>query len=88
MKKSQLVGLALTFFFGPLGLFYSSTAAAIAMTVLAIIIGGATFVFGALFVWPLCMLLSIFTVHRYNRGVRIDERRHEELVKATRREQG
>lgn len=83
MKKSQIVGLILTFFFGPLGLFYSSAAAAIAMVILALAVGSVTFLLGALFVWPLCMLLSLYTVHRHNRGVRIEERRHEELLKAT-----
>lgn len=84
MKKSQIVGLLLTFFFGPLGLFYSSTAAGIAMVIVSIVVGSATFFLGVLFLWPLFMLLSVYTVHRHNRGVRIDERRHEELVKATR----
>ena len=84
MKKSQIIGLILTAIFGPLGLFYSSVPAAIAMVILAIFAGSTLCIVGALFVWPLCMLLSLFTVHRHNRAVTIEERRHEQLVQATR----
>ncbi|MGB7299385.1 MAG: hypothetical protein WA888_06120 [Burkholderiaceae bacterium] len=87
MRKSQLVGILLTLFFGPLGLFYSSVAAAIAMLILAVAIGSFTFFVGALFVWPFCVLLSLFTVHRHNRAVKIEERRHQQLVEATRPQQ-
>lgn len=84
MNKSQIIGFILTAIFGPLGLFYSSVPAGIAMLILAVIVGSATFVLGAFFVWPLCILLSFITVHRHNRAVKIEERRHEQLIEATR----
>ena len=97
-RKSQLVGFVLTFLFGPVGLFYSSVPAALALTIGA---GGLTGIFfiilPALFLelillvillnlllWLVSIALSFATVAAFNRRAAVDDRRHEELVAATR----
>lgn len=85
MKKSQLVGFLLTLLLGPLGLFYSSIAAALALLLLTF---GAAFAttfiggLGALVAWPLSILVGFATVSRYNSRVALEERRHREVVRA------
>ncbi len=97
-RKSQLIGFVLTFLFGPVGLFYSSVPAALALTIGA---GGLTGIFfvilPALFLelillvillnlllWLVSIGLSFATVAAFNRRAAVDDRRHEELVAATR----
>ena len=84
MRKSHIISLILTFIFGPLGLFYSTIGGAIALTILAIAIGSITLGIGALFLWPVAMIVGFFAVNRHNRRANLDDRRHEELVQATR----
>lgn len=69
--KSQLVQFILTFLFGPLGLFYSSIAAALFWIVMAVIVGGSTVGVGLLVIWPLIMITGFFTVSGYNERLRI-----------------
>jgi hypothetical protein len=97
-RKSQLVGFVLTFLFGPIGLFYSSVPAALALTIGASGLTGIFFVFlPALFLelillvvlmnlllWLVSIGLSFATVAAFNRRAAVDDRRHEELVAATR----
>lgn len=82
MKKSYLVQFILNVFFGPLGLFYSSVAAAIAFTIAAVMVAFVTFFVGAFFVWPITILVGFYTVSRYNKKVDLDEQRHQELMNA------
>lgn len=82
MKKSYLVQFFLNLFFGPLGLFYSSVAAAIAFTIAAVMIAFVTFFIGAFFVWPVTILVGFYTVSRYNKKVELDEQRHQEIMNA------
>lgn len=84
VKKSQLTSFILTLLFGPLGLFYSTIAGAIAMIVAAILFGSITLGLALLIIWPLSILLGIFAVMRHNKQVRLQDRRHDELVQATR----
>ena len=83
MRKSQLTGLLLTFFFGPLGLFYSSVSAALAFTLATLVFGAMTAGLGALLIWPISIIIGFFTVHSYNQKVALEERRHQELLQAT-----
>lgn len=69
--KSQLVQFILTFIFGPLGLFYSSIAAAIFWIILAIIVAGSTVGAGLLLLWPLIIITGFFTVNGYNQRMKI-----------------
>ncbi|MEA3292765.1 MAG: hypothetical protein U9Q71_10760 [Pseudomonadota bacterium] len=83
MKKSQLLQFILTLLFGPLGLFYSSVAAALAFLAATIITGTFTHGVGVFFLWPIVILAGFFTVSRHNKLVEIEEAKHHELVQAT-----
>lgn len=80
VRKSQLVQFLLNLFLGPLGLFYSSIAGAIFWLIAVIGVGSATFVVGAIALWPLIIITGFFTVNRHNRAVKLDEQRHRELL--------
>jgi hypothetical protein len=66
-KKSMGVALLLTFFFGPLGLFYSSVIGGVVM----LFVGGAVMVFtagfGAVLVWPICMIWAGVATSAHNK---------------------
>jgi hypothetical protein len=66
-KKSMGVALLLTFFFGPLGLFYSSVIGGVVM----LVFGGAIIVFtagiGAVLVWPICMIWAGVATSAHNK---------------------
>ena len=65
--KSVLVALVLTFFFGPLGLFYASTTGAIALIVLAAVGVVPTLGYVLIFVWPASMVwAAIAANNRHN----------------------
>lgn len=83
MKKSQFAGFLLTLLFGPLGLFYSSVPAALGFVVAVIAIGAMTGGVGAILIWPIVIIVSFFTVSSYNSKIEIEEKRHKELVEAT-----
>ena len=82
MKKSYVLQFILTLLFGPLGMFYSSTAAALAFLLAAIVFGSFTLGAALLFIWPLCIVVSLFMVSNFNEKADLDDRRHEELVRA------
>ncbi len=65
MEKSQFKGIILTLILGPLGLFYSSVTVGAVLVVAASIIG---FLSGEvpLGLWPISIIVSIFTVRRHN----------------------
>jgi len=86
MKKSQIVQLLLNLVFGMTGLslFYSSGIAGIVFTVLQMMAFGFLPVLANLALWPVVCLVGFFTVAHKNRNARVDERRHRELVEATR----
>ena len=81
--KSQFVQFLLTFFFGPLGLFYSSIAAAIGFIIAAIVFGSISLGVGALVIWPITILVGFATVSKHNKRIAEEERRHQELVQAS-----
>ena len=86
-RKSQLVGFVLTFFFGPLGLFYSSVAAAFGLLLGVIVAALAMPLLGffvALILWMVSIGISFATVGAYNRRADLEDRRHAELVSAAR----
>lgn len=82
MRKSHLVQALLALLLGPFGLFYSSIAAALAMILLAAAVATWTLGIGALLFWPLSIPVGIATVWRHNKRVRLEERRHQELLQA------
>ncbi len=66
-QKSVFVALALTFFFGPLGMFYSTIMGAVIMLVVSVIVGALTLGFGLLVTWPVCMVWSAIAADRHNK---------------------
>ena len=84
MKKSRIVQFVLSLLFGPLGLFYSSTAGGIIFTLIAVGLSVGVFGVGWFLVYPFVLVAGFFTVGRHNRRVRDDERRHREVVDAAR----
>jgi hypothetical protein len=84
MKKSYFASFLLTLFFGPLGLFYSSTAAALAFVLIDIAVGLITYSIGLIFLWPVHILVGIATVGSYNSKIELEAARHSELVMSLR----
>jgi hypothetical protein len=64
LDKSVGAALVLTFFFGPLGLFYITTVGAVVMTIVAIIVAIITVGFGLLLIWPITMVWSAVVASR------------------------
>jgi len=65
--KSVGVSLLLTFFFGPLGLLYSTVIGAIVMLFLYLIIGIITLGFGIIILHPIAMIWGAVSVSNYNK---------------------
>ncbi|HXO17457.1 MAG TPA: hypothetical protein VN909_04750 [Candidatus Dormibacteraeota bacterium] len=64
--KSVGLALVLTFFFGPLGLFYSSVLGGVIMLVASLIAAGTTMGVGILVTWPICMVWGAIAASNYN----------------------
>lgn len=85
-KKSQFLGLGLTFFFGPLGLLYSSLSAAffcIAMAVFLALVTAGIGGIGALLIWPVTWVISLITVSSHNHKVFLEDERFQKMLEAT-----
>ena len=54
--KSVGAALVLTFFFGPLGLFYVTVVGAIVMVVVAVVAAALTLGLALLLIWPISMI--------------------------------
>lgn len=65
--KSVGVALLLTFFLGPLGMFYSTTVGAIVMLIISLIVGILTFGIGLLLTQPICMIWGAVAASQHNR---------------------
>ncbi|MEW7401323.1 hypothetical protein AB2S31_13830 [Elizabethkingia anophelis] len=68
VQNQKSVGLAfiLTFFFGPLGMLYSTVAGGIIMFILSIIIAIVTFGFGLFIKWPVCIIWGTLAASQSN----------------------
>jgi hypothetical protein len=64
--KSVALALVLTFFFGPLGLFYSSVTGGIVMLIASVVIGATTLGFGLWLTWPACMVWGAIAASNAN----------------------
>ncbi len=65
--KSMGISILLTFFFGPLGMIYSTIWGAIIMTVISLIVGLVTFGWGCLVTWPICIIWGAMSTNTYNK---------------------
>jgi hypothetical protein len=66
--KSVGAALALTFFFGPIGLFYINVVGAIIMIVVSVVALPLTIGLAALIIWPICMIWSAVTAGRQHQS--------------------
>jgi hypothetical protein len=64
--KSVALSLILTFFFGPLGMLYSTIWGAVVMIVLSIPAFIITFGHAGFIIWPVSMIWGAWATHRYN----------------------
>jgi hypothetical protein len=55
-QKSVGVALLLTFFFGPLGMFYSTVPGAIIMLIVSFVLAIFTLGLSIVITWPICMI--------------------------------
>lgn len=76
VPKSHLVGLVLTFFFGPLGLLYASPIASVVMIILTLIVGFFTFGLGLILGWLISIIWSILAIILHNRKANAKSRAH------------
>ncbi|MCX2780400.1 hypothetical protein [Microbulbifer thermotolerans] len=67
-EKSRLTSFVLTLLFGPIGLFYSSTAGGLVLTIIAII--SAPTIVGPIICWVLSILIGDHCTHKHNKGIR------------------
>ena len=65
-SKSVGVALLLTFFFGPLGMLYSTVAGAVVMLFVNIVVGLVTYGFGLFLTWPICMIWAATAASSHN----------------------
>lgn len=65
-KKSMGAALALTFFFGPLGLFYASVIGGIVMLIVTIVVAIFTLGIGLLITQPICLIWAGLAVSGQN----------------------
>src|SRR5215213_3137325 len=72
------VGLAavLAFFFGPLGMLYSTVLGAVVMFAVELVVGVATLGLGLFFTWPLCMIWAVVAANHHNDRMLAASARH------------
>ncbi len=67
--KSTMVAVILSFFFGPLGMFYSTVTGGIIMLIISLIVGIFTLGFGLIVTWPICVIWAALAADRQNKNV-------------------
>lgn len=72
--KSMLVSLLLTFFFGPLGMFYSTVSGAIIMCIVSIVGFIVTLGMAAAIIWPVSMVWGAVAVDKHNKMMVLQQR--------------
>lgn len=69
-EKSIAVSLVLTFFFGPLGMLYSTVLGFVVMFVVNLVVLPITLGIGIVLTWPACMLWAALAASDHNTKVR------------------
>ena len=69
-QKNPVLALILTFFFGPLGMLYSTVLGGLVTLVVSGLIGFLTAGLGLFLIWPLQLLWSGLTVRGHNQRLR------------------
>lgn len=65
--KSVGVAVALTFFFGPLGLLYSTVIGGVIMLAVSVVVGVLTLGIGLLVTHPICIIWGVVAANDYNK---------------------
>jgi len=65
-EKSPGIAAILGFFFGPLGLLYSTVKGAIIMIIVNFVVGLFTLGFGLFLAWPICAIIGYFAAKKSN----------------------
>ncbi len=65
--KSVGISIALTLFFGPLGMFYSTIIGAIIMSIITLIVGIFTMGIGLIIIWPINVIWAAIATNSYNK---------------------
>jgi hypothetical protein len=65
-QKSMILSLVLTFFFGPLGMLYSTILGGLIMLVAYVVIGILTLGWGIAVLHPIAMAWGAWAVHAHN----------------------
>lgn len=66
-EKSMVVSLLLTFFFGPLGLLYSTISGGLIMMAISFVAALFTVGMGLIITWPICMIWGAIAVSNGNK---------------------
>lgn len=69
VQKSAGVALLLTFFFGPLGMLYSTATGCIVMFLVNLVAIPITLGLGLFVTWPICMIWAVSAVTEHNRRI-------------------
>lgn len=67
-RKSTILALVLTVFFGPFGMLYSTVPGAIIMLVAYVAIGIPTLGWGLAVLHPIAIIWGVWAAHRTNQG--------------------
>jgi hypothetical protein len=68
-RKSVGIAILLTFFFGPLGMLYSTVPGALVMLAVSVVLGLMTAGFSIFLTWPVCIVWAAIAAHNYNNGI-------------------
>ncbi len=68
-EKSMGITILLTFFFGPIGMFYSTITGAIVMLVISLIVGILTLGLGLFITQPICVIWAAIATNNYNKNL-------------------
>ncbi len=79
MKYSQITQFILAAIFGPLGLFYSSTAAGIVCSIIGFI-AYEFLLYGLILLWIGCLITGYMVVDRNNKLIDIKQGKNKELL--------
>jgi len=67
-EKSVLIAFLLAFFFGPLGMLYTTVSGAIIMLVVSLVVGVFTLGFGLIITQVICIIWSVIAASSRNNG--------------------
>lgn len=73
-EKSVGISLILTFFFGPLGMLYSTVVGGLVMIAVSFVVGLVTMGIGLAFLWPVYLIWGALAASSYNQQLRASAR--------------